>query len=502
MSGYILAIDQGTTSSRAILFDAKLNILASHQQEFPQHFPASGWVEHELEDIWRSVVESCRCCIQKSGIAPSSISGIGITNQRETTVVWDKKTGKAIHPAIVWQDRRTAEICQNLKSQPGFDEQTLITEKTGLLLDPYFSATKIAWILDTENARKQAEKGELLFGTVDSYLVWKLTDGKVHKTDATNASRTNLFNIHSNTWDDELCELFRVPKAMLPQVEDCNHHFGVTAKHLLGAEIPIAGIAGDQQAAAIGQGCFESGMLKSTYGTGCFALMNTGSSPITSRNKLLSTIAYRLDGKTHYALEGSIFIAGAAVQWLRDGIKIIYSAEETSSMAREANPQEPIILVPAFAGLGAPYWQSDVRGAIFGLSRNTGRNELVKATLESVCYQTRDLLQAMLEDFKIDKEQLKLRVDGGMAASDWTMQCLADTLGCQVDRPQIIETTALGAAWLAGYTTSTWGNQEEFAKLWKLNQSFHSLQDDKSRQKNYARWQQAIRAAMVQCEGE
>lgn len=498
MSDTILAIDQGTTSTRAILFDSKQHIIASHQQEFSQHFPASGWVEHDAQEIWQSVLNTSRTAIEKSGIATSCIAAIGITNQRETTVVWDRHTGEAIYHAIVWQDRRTAAICQQLQL---LDKDQTITKKTGLILDPYFSATKIAWILDhVEGARNKAEKGQLLFGTIDSYLLWKFTDGQAHKTDATNASRTMLYNIHTHQWDEWLCQFFNVPMAMLPQVENCNHCFGHTIKHFLGASIPIAGMAGDQHAATIGQSCFQSGMVKSTYGTGCFVMMNTGEVPVSSHHRLLTTIAYQIDNKVNYALEGSIFMAGAVVQWLRDGLKIIDSAEQTESMASQADNSQSIILVPAFAGLGAPYWQPNVRGAIFGLNRNSGPRELARAALESVCLQTRDLIEAMLLDFTMDLKQLTLRVDGGMSASKWTMQCLSDTLGCVVDRAQIMETTALGVAWLAGYTMDVWGDQQAFERQWQLNQRFLPQSDEKSRQNKYQAWKIAVDTTITQSE--
>ncbi|MEP1113779.1 MAG: glycerol kinase GlpK, partial [Nitratireductor sp.] len=397
MSRHILAIDQGTTSSRAIVFDADMKIVAIGQEEFAQHYPASGWVEHDPEDIWTTVVSTVKTALEKAGLAAGDIAAIGITNQRETVVVWDKATGEPIHNAIVWQDRRTAPLCARLKKkrlEPKF------TKKTGLLLDPYFSGTKIAWLLDkVKGARARAERGELLAGTIDSFLIWRLTGGAVHATDATNASRTLVYNIADNLWDDELLEILGIPAAMLPAVKNCADDFGATRKDLFGAEIPIRGVAGDQQAATIGQACFEPGMMKSTYGTGCFALLNTGADMVRSKNRLLTTIAYRLDGRTTYALEGSIFIAGAAVQWLRDGLKIIEKADETGALAERADPTQDVYVVPAFVGLGAPHWDADARGAIFGLTRNSGPAELARAVLESVAYQTRDLLQAMRKDW-------------------------------------------------------------------------------------------------------
>ncbi|MEP6568010.1 MAG: glycerol kinase GlpK [Mesorhizobium sp.] len=469
MTGYILAIDQGTTSSRAILFDDKMKVAGSGQKEFAQHYPASGWVEHDPEEIWSSVVTTVKAAMKNAGRDASDIAAIGITNQRETVVIWDKATGKPIHNAIVWQDRRTAPLCQKLKKQ-GLEKK--FTKKTGLLLDPYFSGTKIAWVLDkVKGARKRAEKGELLAGTIDSFLIWRLTAGKVHATDATNASRTLVYNIEKNVWDDELLAILDIPAKMLPEVKDCADDYGVTEKSLFGAEIRILGVAGDQHAATIGQACFEPGMMKSTYGTGCFALLNTGSDLVRSKNRLLTTIAYRLNGKTTYALEGSIFIAGAAVQWLRDGIKVIGKAEQSGVLAATADPTQNVYLVPAFVGLGAPHWDADARGAIFGLTRNSGPAEFARAALESVAYQTRDLLDAMRKDWKGASAKTVLRVDGGMVASDWTMQRLADILDAPVDRPTILETTALGAAWLAGSKAGVWPKAKDFARSSRLWES-------------------------------
>lgn len=496
MTSYILAIDQGTTSSRAILFDQAFNVAASSQQEFTQYFPTSGMVEHDVEDIWQSVVTTCRQAMADADISASQIAGIGITNQRETTVLWDKSTGKPIHRAIVWQDRRTSNYCNDLKAQ-GYEE--MIRDKTGLLLDPYFSASKINWLLDNiEGARKKANNGELLFGTIDTFLLWRLTGGASHKTDATNASRTLLFNIEKNEWDDELLKVFNVPRDILPVVEDCAAEFGNTVIDLFGASIPVLGIAGDQHAAVLGQACFTPGMVKSTYGTGCFVMLNTGKQRVTSKNRLLSTIAYRLNGKTTYALEGSIFIAGAAVQWLRDGLKIIDDASQTGDLAAKADLSQEVIMVPAFAGLGAPYWEPDVRGAIFGLTRNTGPRELSKAALESVCYQTRDLIDAMKNDWQGQFENSVLRVDGGMVASDWTMQNLADTLAIPIDRPIILETTALGAAWLAGMKSGVWPDMEEFSKSWKLQNRFEPRLDETKRARHYSRWQAAVESTISQ----
>jgi glycerol kinase len=494
MSGNVLAIDQGTTSTRAIIFDSEMNAVAQGQKEFPQIFPQSGWVEHDPEDIWESTLWAARTALDKSGLQASDISAIGITNQRETVVVWDRETGKPIHNAIVWQDRRTARICDALKLK-GLEKT--FTKKTGLLLDPYFSGTKLSWLLSKiKGARQRAEKGELCFGTIDTFLLWRLTGGKSFLTDATNASRTLLYNIAENRWDEELLQLLEVPAAMLPEVRDCASDFGMTDKAIFGAEIPILGIAGDQHAAAIGQACFEPGMLKSTYGTGCFALLNTGADIVPSKNRLLTTIAYRLDGKTTYALEGSIFIAGAAVQWLRDGLKIIKSAAETAALAESADPAQHVYLVPAFTGLGAPWWDPDARGAIFGLTRNSGPAEFARAALESVCYQTRDLLDAMHKDWKEREGDTVLRVDGGMVASDWMMQALADILDAPVDRPKTLETTALGAAWLAGSRAGVWPDMQGFARSWALDEKFTPKMDEKTRKAKVKGWNDAVRRTL------
>ncbi|MEX0344485.1 MAG: glycerol kinase GlpK [Rhizobiaceae bacterium] len=493
MTGNILAIDQGTTSTRAIVFDKSMRIAGSGQKEFTQHFPHSGWVEHDAEEIWKTVLWSCRAALRKAGTAAEKIDAIGITNQRETVVVWDKATGEPVHHAIVWQDRRTAPLCAKLKKQ-GLEKT--FTRKTGLLLDPYFSGTKLSWILDkVSGARKRAERGELLFGTIDTFLVWRLTGGAVHATDATNAARTLIYNIGENRWDDDLLKILRIPSAMLPEVKDCAANFGSTDKKLLGASIPILGIAGDQQAATIGQACFKPGMMKSTYGTGCFALLNTGTDMVPSKNRLLTTIAYRLGGKTTYALEGSIFIAGAAVQWLRDGLGIIKSAPQSGALAETADPNQDVYLVPAFTGLGAPWWDADARGALFGLTRNTGPAEISRAALESVAYQTNDLLTAMKKDWRGGVKTV-LRVDGGMVASDWTMQRLADILDAPVDRPTILETTALGAAWLAGSKAGVWPNRTGFAKSWALEQRFKPQMDAKSRMAKLNGWKHAVRRTL------
>lgn len=489
MSGFILAIDQGTTSSRAIIFDDTQSIRGVGQREFTQHFPKSGWVEHDQMEIWDGVVAVCKSALSEAGIAASDISAIGITNQRETCFVWDRETGEPIHNAIVWQDRRTSGFCSELKAA---GHEALFTEKTGLLLDPYFSGTKIRWMLDNvEGAREKAEAGKLVFGTSDTWLIWKLTGGERHVTDATNACRTLLFDIAKNDWDDELLDIMGVPRSMLPEVLDCSADFGTSKADILGAELPIYGVAGDQQAATLGQACFEPGMFKSTYGTGCFALLNTGDEQVPSKNRLLTTVAYRLDGKTTYALEGSIFIAGAAVQWLRDGLQILDDASMSGGMAAGSDPEQDVYLVPAFTGLGAPYWDAEARGAMFGLTRATGPNEVARATLEAVCYQTRDLLEAMQRDWG-RKSETTLRVDGGMVASDWTMQFLSDMLNAPVDRPDILETTALGAAWLAGSRAGVWPDQQGFADRWKLDQRFEPKMPEDVRERKFAGWRDAV----------
>ncbi len=492
---HILAIDQGTTSSRAIVFDATMKIVATAQEEFAQHFPASGWVEHDPADLWSTTAATCRAAIERAGLGPAEIAAIGITNQRETTVVWDRESGKPICNAIVWQDRRTSEFCRKLKAD---GLESAVTARTGLLLDPYFSGTKLAWILDhVEGARAKAEAGKLAFGTVDSWVVWNLTGGKVHATDATNAARTMLYDIVNGRWSKTLCDLLRIPMSLLPEVHDCAADFGMTRPDLFGRPIPILGIAGDQQAATIGQACFAPGMMKSTYGTGCFALLNTGETPVFSKNRLLTTIAYQLGGKPIYALEGSIFIAGAVVQWLRDGLKIIREAKETQPLAEAADPAQSVIIVPAFTGLGAPYWAADCRGAIFGLTRSSGPAEFARAALESVGYQTRDLLEAMRADWSDPTRQATLRVDGGMSASDWTMQFLSDIIGAEVDRPAIVETTALGAAWLAGMRAGVYPDQEGFATGWALERTFRPSMDAQDRDARYARWKRAVAATQM-----
>jgi len=491
---YILAIDQGTTSSRGIVFGGDLQIVAVAQQEFAQHFPASGWVEHDPADLWQTTVATCREAIAKAGLQASDITAIGITNQRETTLVWDRVTGAPIYRAIVWQDRRTSGFCRELREQ---GLEAVVSEKTGLLLDPYFSASKLRWLLDNvEGARAKAEAGDLLFGTVDSWLIWNLTGGRVHATDATNAARTMLYDIRRGRWSQTMCEIMGVPMAMLPEVRDCDGDFGTTDPAILGAAIPILGVAGDQQAATIGQACFEPGMLKATYGTGCFALINTGDEAVTSRARLLTTIAYQFGGKPTYALEGSIFIAGAVVQWLRDGLKIIAHAAESHALAMAADTTQEVIVVPAFTGLGAPYWHAECRGAVFGLTRNSGPAEFARAALESVGFQTRDLLEAMRADMEGAGKSV-LRVDGGMTANDWAMQFLADILGAPVDRPQVLETTALGAAWLAGSRAGVYPDRAAFAADWSLERRFAPEMREDTREAKYAAWKRAVAAAMA-----
>ncbi|MEK1872537.1 MAG: glycerol kinase GlpK [Rhizobium altiplani] len=490
MSGHILAIDQGTTSSRAIVFDAGMKMISSAQEEIKQSYPQPGWVEHDPNEIWTSVVGTARQALANANIPLTDIAAIGITNQRETTVVWERKSGRALNKAIVWQDRRTAEVCDSLKAD-GYEK--LFSAKTGLLLDPYFSGTKLRWLLDNvDGLRERAEAGEVCFGTVDSWLIFNLTGGRVHATDATNASRTLLFNITEGRWDEELLGLLRIPASMLPEVKDCADDFGVTDPDIFGAPIPILGVAGDQQAATIGSACFEAGMMKSTYGTGCFALLNTGRDCVTSSNRMITTIAYRLGGETTYALEGSIFIAGAAVQWLRDGLGLISNASESGTLAMRADPNQQVYVVPAFTGLGAPYWDPEARGAIFGLTRNSGPAELARAVLESVAYQTLDLLIAMRKDWGGHHIETVLRVDGGMASSDWTMQRLADVVGNPVDRSAVVETTALGAAWLAGSRAGVWPDKESFGKAWACSRRFQPSMEEAERQRKIAGWRNAV----------
>ncbi len=488
---HILALDQGTTSSRAIVFDENFHPVTTAQAEFTQHFPQPGWVEHEPADLWQTSLDCARQAIEVAGQLPVAI---GITNQRETTLLWDRATGKPLYRAIVWQDRRTAGVCADLKAA---GHEPMVTAKTGLLLDPYFSGTKLAWLLDNiPGARARAEAGELAFGTVDSWLIWNLTAGKVHATDATNASRTLLFNIETGAWDTALCALLRVPLSLLPEVKDCAAAFGHTAPGLFAAEIPILGVAGDQQAATMGQACFEPGMMKSTYGTGCFALMNTGTTRVTSQNRLLTTIAYRLGGQTTYALEGSIFVAGAVVHWLRDGLQIIAAAGDSQALAEAADPASTVVIVPAFTGLGAPYWRPEAQGAIFGVTRGTGRAEMVRAALESVGFQTLDLANAMRAD-GADVTRTVLRVDGGMARSDWAMQFLADVLGAAVDRPVVTETTALGAAFLAALQAGLVASPAEFASRWAQERRFTPAMPEADRAARVARWGRAVQATLA-----
>jgi glycerol kinase len=488
LSDYLLAIDQGTTSTRAIVFDATLRPVATAQQEFAQVYPAPGRVEHDVEDIWSTTVATVRAAIARAGVAAKTIAAIGIANQRETTIVWERATGRPIHNAIVWQDRRTADACAELRER---GDEPAIAARTGLLLDPYFSATKIAWLLDhVDGARAAAQAGRLAFGTVDSFLLWRLTGGKLHATDATNAARTLLMDIRAGSWDSELCELFGVPEAMLPPIHDCAGDFGST--DLFGASMRILGVAGDQQAATVGQGCFAPGMVKSTYGTGCFALLNTGEQPVASKNRLLTTIAYQLDGQRTYALEGAIFVAGAAVQWLRDALKVIAAAPDVNALAAAADPAEQIYLVPAFVGLGAPWWDAQARGAIYGLTRKSGVAELARAALEAVGYQTRDLLEAMHADWPASGASSVLRVDGGMAASDATMQFLADMLAMPVDRPAVMETTALGAAYLAGRAAGLCPDLPGFAETWERERRFEPRMDAATRERKWAGWRDAV----------
>jgi glycerol kinase len=489
MSGYVLAIDQGTTSTRAIVFDDAFDMRGLAQQELAQHFPAPGLVEHDPEEIWNATVTVVKDALARAGLTARELAAIGITNQRETVIIWDRATGRPIHRAIVWQDRRTADRCSQLLADGA---QALIIERTGLLIDPYFSATKVAWLLDhVEGARARAETGKLALGTIDTFLLWRLTGGRVHATDATNASRTQLFDIGAQVWDEDLLKLFNIPRALLPEVRDCAADFGMTDTSLFGAAIPIRGIAGDQQAAVVGQACFHPGMVKSTYGTGCFALLNTGSTRVASANRLLTTVAYRLSGRVTYALEGSIFIAGAAIQWLRDALHIIARADEADALARAADPAQEIYLVPAFTGLGAPWWDAQARGAIFGLTRNSGRAEFTRAALEAVCFQTSDLLGAMRDDWPAGGDMV-LRVDGGMAASDWTMQRLSDLAGAPVDRPKALETTALGAAWLAGAQAGAWPDQGGFEQAWKLERRFLPTLPEADRKRQLAGWHTAV----------
>lgn len=487
MTDFLLAIDQGTTSSRSIVFNRQGRSCGVGQEEFAQHYPDDGWVEHDPEEIWETTLATCKAAIANAELTAEQITAIGITNQRETTVVWERDTGKPIYNAIVWQDRRTASQCQAYKDQ-GVEE--MVTKRTGLLLDPYFSGTKLAWVLDNvPGARKRAEAGELAFGTIDSFLLWRLTGGKVHATDPSNACRTLLFNIHTNQWDPELLSLFNIPAAVLPEVKDSADDFGATAAELLGAPVAVRSLIGDQQAATVGQACFEPGMVKSTYGTGCFVMLNTGDKALPSKNRLLSTVAYRINGKTTYALEGSIFVAGAAVQWLRDGLKLIADARETQALAESVPSSNGVYMVPAFTGLGAPYWDPDARGALLGMTRDTGIAHIVRATLESVCYQTRDLLEAMRAD---GANFGTLRVDGGMVGNDWVVQRLSDMCGQTCERPQVTETTALGAAYLAGLAAGVYESLDEVAALWESEQIFESKMGEVDRERRYQGWKNAV----------
>jgi glycerol kinase len=492
----LLALDQGTTSTRAILHGADLAPRATAQLPLAQHYPSPGWVEHEPEEIWQASLAVLKDAMARGGAAAKDIAGIGITNQRETTLLWDRATGRALHRAIVWQDRRTAGACAQLASEGAAET---ITARTGLLCDPYFSATKLAWLLDNvAGARAAAERGTLAFGTVDSFLLWRLTGGRVHATDATNACRTMLYDIRAGDWDEEMLRIFRIPRAVLPRILDCAAEFGTTDASLLGAPVPIRGIAGDQHAAMLGQACFAPGMVKSTYGTGCFALLNTGDAPVASRNRLLTTLAWQLNGKRSYALEGAIFVAGAAVQWLRDGLRIIQDAAQSGELALQADPAQRVVFVPAFVGLGAPYWDAGARGAILGLTRGTGPAEIARAALESVAYQTRDLLDAMEADWQGAQGGRVLRVDGGMVASDWTMQFLADLLGAPVDRPVVQETTALGAAYLAGLRAGLLPPPGPEVAHWRLQRRFTPAMPRAEADARYAIWKDAVRRVLTQ----
>lgn len=494
MKKYMMALDQGTTSSRAILFDEEGKVFHVAQQEFKQYFPKSGWVEHDPEQIWSSILSVIVGVISEKGVSADQIEGIGITNQRETTVVWDKNTGKPVYNAIVWQSRQTASICAELK-EAGHEQ--LVRDKTGLLIDAYFSGTKVKWILDNvEGAREKAEAGDLLFGTIDTWVIWKLTQGKVHVTDYSNASRTLMYNIYDLQWDDELLELLTVPKSMLPDVRPSSEVYGHTAsKHFFGREVPIAGIAGDQQAALFGQACYEEGMVKNTYGTGCFMLMNTGEKAVRSEHGLLTTLAWGVDGKVNYALEGSIFVAGSALQWLRDGLRMFRDSSQSEAYAKRVDSTEGVYMVPAFVGLGTPYWDSDVRGAFFGLTRGTTKEHFIRATLESLAYQTKDVLDAMESDSGIPLKSL--RVDGGAVKNDFLMQFQADLLGVPVERPEVNETTALGAAYLAGLAVGFWKSQEDIAAHWKLEKNFDAQMEEETSKELLSGWHKAVKAAQA-----
>lgn len=494
MSKYILAIDQGTTSTRAILFNRTGDIVETAQREFTQHFPHPGWVEHDAEEIWVSVLGVIAAVLTKAGAEASDVAAIGITNQRETTVVWDKHTGRPVYPAIVWQSRQTADICEALKRD---GHEDTFRARTGLLIDPYFSGTKVKWILDhVEGARERAERGDLLFGTIDTWLIWKLTGGAAHVTDYSNASRTLMFNIHDLCWDETLLSLLDVPASMLPEVRSSSEIYGYTVEHhFFGHRVPIAGAAGDQQAALFGQACFEQGMVKNTYGTGCFMLMNTGEKAVPSKHGLLTTIAWGLDGKVEYALEGSVFVAGSAVQWLRDGLRMLKSSAESETYASKVESTDGVYVVPAFVGLGTPYWDSDVRGAVFGLTRGTTKEHFIRATLESLAYQSKDVLVAMEEDSGIHLK--KLRVDGGAVSNQLLMQFQSDLLGADVERPVVNETTALGAAYLAGLAVGYWQSKEEIAENWKLGVRYQPSRPAEEMDKLYEGWKKAVRAAIA-----
>lgn len=494
MEKYILSLDQGTTSSRAILFNEKGEAVHTAQREITQHFPHPGWVEHNANEIWGSVLSVIASVLSESGVKPEQIAAIGITNQRETTVVWDKETGDPVYHAIVWQSRQTSGICEELKAQ-GLDDT--IRAKTGLLIDPYFSGTKVKWILDeVEGAREKAEQGKLLFGTIDTWLIWKFTGGRAHVTDYSNASRTLMYNIYDLKWDDELLEILGVPASMLPQVRPSSEVYGLTVPyHFFGTEVPIAGVAGDQQAALFGQACYSKGMAKNTYGTGCFMLMNTGETAVRSEHGLLTTLAWGINGKVEYALEGSIFVAGSAIQWLRDGLRMLKESKESETYAARVASTDGVYVVPAFVGLGTPYWDSDVRGAVFGLTRGTSKEHFIRATLESLAYQTKDVLSAMEADSGI--ELTTLRVDGGAVHNDFLMQFQSDVLGVSVERPVINETTALGAAYLAGLAVGYWKSQEDISGQWAIEREFQPVMEEKERTGLYEGWKKAVHAAMA-----
>ncbi|WP_020615643.1 glycerol kinase GlpK [Paenibacillus daejeonensis] len=491
---YILSIDQGTTSSRAIVFDKEGRIISTAQQEIPQYYPEPGWVEQDANEIWVSVLGVMAACLSKAEIAPAQIKAIGITNQRETAVVWEKDTGHPIHRAIVWQSRQTQTICEELK-QAG--SEAVVREKTGLLIDPYFSGTKIKWLLDhVEGSRERAAQGELLFGTIDTWLLWKLTGGQVHATDYSNASRTLVYNIHELNWDDELLELLDIPRAMMPEVRSSSEIYGHTvAHHFFGHQVPIAGMAGDQQAALFGQTCFEKGMVKNTYGTGCFMLMNTGQEAVRSEHGLLTTIAWSVDGKVEYALEGSVFVAGSAIQWLRDGLRMLRSSSDCEEYIGRVDSTEGVYVVPAFVGLGTPYWESDVRGAVFGLTRSTSKEHFVRATVESLAYQSRDVLDVMIQDAGIELKTL--RVDGGAVVNDFLMQFQSDILGVEVERPMIGETTAMGAAFLAGLAVGFWPDRAALSAIWQRDRAFGPAMDADERDRLYNGWKKAVQAAIA-----